>query len=209
MNRKKGPEERSKLEAIVKEQPDNFFANLKLASYHRDEGRLDEAIRCLIKAKSVFPGYVESDNPYGQLSEIYKKQDLLADAIAELQALVRRNDNDFDSLKRLAQWLVEAGQIEEAGKALQDAMYIDPFDQTTHELLGEISFKQRDLPLALRTYQALLALDPSDKASAHFHVASVLLELGKKSEAKKEALTALEIAPAFEPAQELLLKVID
>ena len=104
---------------------------------------------------------------------------------------------------------MEAGQIEEAGKALQDAMYIDPFDQTTHELLGEISFKQRDLPLALRTYQALLALDPSDKASAHFHVASVLLELGKKSEAKKEALTALEIAPGFEPAQELLLKVID
>ena len=122
---------------------------------------------------------------------------------------MRRNDNDFDSLKRLAQWLVEADQIEEAGKALQDAMYIDPFDQTTHELLGEISFKQRDLPLALRTYQALLALDPSDKASAHFHVASVLLELGKKSEAKKEALTALEIAPGFEPAQELLLKVID
>jgi tetratricopeptide (TPR) repeat protein len=61
----------------------------------------------------------------------------------------------------------------------------------------------------LRTYQALLALDPSDKASAHFHVASVLLEMGKKSEAKKEALTALEIAPGFEPAQELLLKVID
>ena len=65
LNRKRGPEEPSKLEALVKEQPDNFFANLKLASYHRDEGQLDEAIRCLIKAKSVFPGYVESDNPYG------------------------------------------------------------------------------------------------------------------------------------------------
>ena len=36
-----------------------------------------------------------------QLSEIYKKQDRLADAIAELQALVRRNDNDFDSLKQI------------------------------------------------------------------------------------------------------------
>ena len=96
---KRGPEERSKLEALLKEQPDNFFANLKLAGYHRDEGQLDEAIRCLIKAKSVFPGYVESDNPYKQLSEIYKKQDRLAEAISELRALVERNDDDFNSLE--------------------------------------------------------------------------------------------------------------
>ena len=66
-------------------------------------------------------------------------------------------------LKQLAQWLVEAGKPEEASKALQNAMYIDPFNQPTHELLGEIAFKNKDLPLALRTYQALLALDPRTK----------------------------------------------
>jgi len=206
---KRGPEERSKLEALLKEQPDNFFANLRLAGYHRDEGQLDEAIRCLIRAKSVFPGYVESDNPYKQLSEIYKKQDRLPEAISELQELVRRNDDDFGSLKQLAEWLVETGKLEEASQALQNAMYIDPFNRSAHELLGEISLKNKDLPLALKTYQALLALDPPDRASAHFHVASVLLEMGRKNEAKKEALSALEIAPGFEPAQELLLKVVD
>src|SRR5262249_924082 len=206
---KTSPEERSKLAALLKEQPDNFFANLRLAGYHRDDGQLDEAIQCLIKAKSVFPGYVESDNPYKQLSEIYKKQDRLPEAISELRELVRRNDDDFGSLKQLAEWLVETGKLEEASQALQNAMYIDPFNRSAHELLGEISLKNKDLPLALKTYQALLALDPPDKASAHFHVASVLLEMGRKNEAKKEALSALEIAPGFEPAQELLLKVVD
>jgi tetratricopeptide (TPR) repeat protein len=63
--------------------------------------------------------------------------------------------------------------------------------------------------LALWEYQAVLALDPSDKATAHFNVAKVLLQMGKKPEAKKEALAALEIAPGFEPAQELLLKAIE
>jgi tetratricopeptide (TPR) repeat protein len=206
---KRGPEERSKLELLLKEQPDNFFANLKLAGYHRDEGQLDEAVRCLTKAKSVFPGYVESDSPYEQLSKIYKKQDRLTEAISELRDLVDRDDDDFNSLKQLAEWLVEAGKSEEASKALQNAMYIDPFNRSAHELLGKISFKNNDLPLALRTYQALLALHPPDAASAHFHVASVLFEMGKRVEAKKEALTALEIAPGFEPAQELLLKTID
>jgi tetratricopeptide (TPR) repeat protein len=61
----------------------------------------------------------------------------------------------------------------------------------------------------LREYRALLALDPPDKAAAHLNVASILLELGRKPEAKKEALAALEIAPGFEPAQELLLKTIE
>jgi len=209
LNRKPGGDSRSNLESLLLEQPDNFFANLKLAGYYRNEGQLEKAIACFIKAKAVFPGYVEHDNPYKPLSEIYKKQGRLADAIAELEALTDRNDSDFESLKQLAEWLVEAGKPIQATKVLEDAMYIDPFDQSAHELLGDLALGQKDLPLALRTYQALVALDPPDKASAHFHVAAVLLEMGRKMDAKKEALAALEIAPGFEPAQQLLLKAVE
>jgi len=209
LERKEVLEDHSKLEHLVTEQPDNFFANLKLAGYYRKEGQLEEAIACLNKAKAVFPSYVEADNPYKQLSEIYQQQNRLADAIAELQALTRRNDHDFDSLKQLAQWLNEVGKPDEARKVFQDAMYVHPFEQESHQLLAELSFKHKDLPLALQEYRALLALDPTDKAAAHFNVANVLLQMGQKSEAKKEVLAALEIAPGFEPAQELLLKVVE
>jgi len=209
LEKKEVLEDHAKLENLVTDQPDNFFANLKLAGYYRKEGQLEKAVACLNKAKSVFPSYVESDNPYKQLGEIYRQQNRLADAIAELQALTQRNDHDFDSLKQLAQWLNEVGKPEEARQILQDAMYIDPFEPQSHQLLAELCLKHKDLPLALREYRALLALDPSDKADAHFNVANVLLQMGKKSEAKKEVLAALEIAPGFEPAQELLLKVVE
>jgi cellulose synthase operon protein C len=198
-----------KLETLLAGQPDNFFANLKLAGYYRKEGKLEKAISLFNTAKSVFPLYVDSDSPYKQLSEIYKQQGRLNDAITELQALTERHDSDFESMKQLAQWLSEAQRQEEARLVLQKAMYVHPFDLETHEMLAEVSFKERDLALALREYQALLALDPSDKATAHFNVARVLLQMGKKPEAKKEALAALEIAPGFEPAQELLLKAIE
>ena len=38
-------------------------------------------------------------------------------------------------------------------------------------------------------------------------MANVLFELGRRSEAKQQVLAALEIAPGFQPAQELLLKL--
>ena len=138
-----------------------------------------------------------------------KVRSILAEAMAELKALAQRNDHDFDSLKQLAQWLNEVGKPEEARKALQEAMYVNPFEQESHQLLAELCFKHKDLRLALREYRALLALDPTDKAAAHFNVANILWQMGQKSEAKKEVLAALEIAPGFEPAQELLLKVVD
>ncbi|MCI0717966.1 MAG: tetratricopeptide repeat protein [Acidobacteria bacterium] len=198
-----------KLESLVAEQPDNFFANLKLASYHRKEGEHAKAVAYLNKAKSIFPGYVESDSPYKQLSEIYKEEGRLAEAAAELQALTAIHDSDFDSLKQLAIWLKESNKIEEARQALERAMFIYPFDSESHQLLAELAHAAKDHRVALREYRALLALDPPDKAAAHLSLAKVLLELGKKLEAKKEALAALEIAPGFEPAQELLLKTIE
>lgn len=198
-----------KLEALLVERPDNFFANLKLASYHRKEGEHTKAVGYLNKAKSIFPGYVESDNPYKQLSEIFKEQGRLPEAVAELQALTAIHDSDFDSLKQLALWLKELNRPQEARQALEKAMFIYPFDSESHQVAADLARTARDHRVALREYRALLALDPPDKVAAHLSIAGVLLELGRKPEAKKEALAALEIAPGFEPAQELLLKTLE
>lgn len=198
-----------KLAALLARHPDNFFANLKLASYHRKEGEQAKAVAYFNKAKEIFPGYVESDNPYKQLSEIHKEQGHLAEAAAELQALTAIHDSDFPSLKQLALWLKELNRPVEARQALERAMFVYPFDPESHQLSAELARSAGDHRIALREYRALLALDPSDKAGIHLSTSSVLLEMGRKAEAKKEALAALEIAPGFEPAQELLLKTLE
>jgi tetratricopeptide (TPR) repeat protein len=197
------------LAALLKEQPDNFFANLKLAGYYRNEGNDEKAIAYLQKTKSLFPGYVGPDNAYKQLSEIYKRLGRLNDAIAELESLTSISDSDFESFKQLAIWLDSAKRPLEARKPLEQAMFVYPFDQETHELLARLAHEAKDHEVALREYRALLDSDPPDKATAHLNVARVLIETGKKAAAKKEALAALEIAPGFEPAQELLLKTLE
>jgi hypothetical protein len=53
-----------------------------------------------------------------------------------------------------------------------------------------------------------LALGPANLAEAHTDLSDVLLRLGRKDEAKTQALAALKIAPSFARAQDLLLAAI-
>jgi Tfp pilus assembly protein PilF len=62
---------------------------------------------------------------------------------------------------------------------------------------------------AVREFRAALAIGPADRASAHCDLGEGYLLAGRSAEAKREALAALEIAPSFERAQDLLLKVVD
>jgi hypothetical protein len=53
-----------------------------------------------------------------------------------------------------------------------------------------------------------MALGPVNRAEAHADLAETYLGLDRKAEAKAEALKALEQAPTFARAQDLLLKAI-
>jgi hypothetical protein len=68
--------------------------------------------------------------------------------------------------------------------------------------------KRNDPDLAIREFKAALALGPADRAGAHCDLGEAFLARGSAADAKREALAALEIAPTFERAQDLLLKAI-
>ena len=55
--------------------------------------------------------------------------------------------------------------------------------------------------------QALVALHPIDAAGSHYNLAKAYKAEGQKDKAREEAVTALEAAPNFKPAQKLLLEV--
>ncbi len=198
-----------RLEALLDKQPNNFFANLRMAGYHRERGEEEAAIRLLSRAKAVFPAYTGSDSPYRQLSEIYQQRGRTEAAIRELQQLTDILGTDVESLTTLATWLQKAGRSGEARAALERAIYVYPFDRATHKQLAVLFMQQQEPKLAVREYRALLALQPTDRAAAHLNLARALLRLGRRTEAKAEVLSALEIAPSFEPAQALLLSLVE
>jgi Tfp pilus assembly protein PilF len=52
-----------------------------------------------------------------------------------------------------------------------------------------------------------VALDPVDRPEALYQLALALLEAGDTKSARREVLRALELAPRFQRAQELLLRL--
>ena len=85
---------------------------------------------------------------------------------------------------------------------------VDPFDSSGHTGLGRVAMRSRDATVAMREFKEALATGPPDRASAHCDLGESYLLANRAADAKREALAALEIAPSFERAQELLLNSV-
>jgi tetratricopeptide (TPR) repeat protein len=129
-------------------------------------------------------------------------------ALKEYEALLGVDHTNVEAARKL--WtLAEAAQDERLMTlAVSRVVSLDPFDATAHSGWGRLALKHRDATVASREFRAALQSGAPDKAAAHCDLGESYLLAGRGADAKKEALAALEIAPTFERAQELLLNAI-
>jgi hypothetical protein len=65
------------------------------------------------------------------------------------------------------------------------------------------------VPAALQAFRVAIAAGAQDRAGAHADLGEALEKSGDVADAKKQALTALEIAPSYVRAQDLLLRLVE
>jgi tetratricopeptide (TPR) repeat protein len=195
------------LRAMLAKNPDSFFAHWRLGLAYQSEGDANNAIEHLTRAIALFPYYTGPANPYVALADLDLKQGNPKEAMTVLEKLVNIDEDNFEAHKRLAELLIEHGEVARATAILERGTYINPFDAQWRQRAGEFYLQHDQTARALREFQAALALDPADKAEAHYDVARALLAQGQRAAAKQAVLRSLEIAPGFEKAQNLLLKI--
>ena len=61
---------------------------------------------------------------------------------------------------------------------------------------------------ALGEYQAFLAMNPQDLAEAHYRLAKTYVAIEDRAKGREHLLYALEIAPHYREAQQLLLEIV-
>jgi tetratricopeptide (TPR) repeat protein len=170
-------------------------------------GKHAEAIPVFERAKALYPEYADDESPYRHLAASYKATGDMRRAAAELHAHTLLNDSDYAANVELAGMLEGLGDRAGAAAALERAIWISPYDPKIHVRLAEHLAATGDRAKAVRERRAIVALDPVDKAEARYQLARALLDAGDRTAARREVLLALEDAPGFERAQQLLLQL--
>ena len=197
------------LKELAEKEPDNFFAAVLYGKHLAVAGSTSEAESHLRRAQKLLPAYVEENNPYAILADIYWKQGRRAEAVAQLQQVVSHNGEAWKEASQLGEWQLALEDTASAAEAFSAATAIYPYDAALQRRLGELALATHRVDSAVQAFQTLLALHPSDRAGAHCLLAQAYLVSGRRALAKQQALKALEIAPDFEAAQEILLQTVE
>ncbi|MFQ5789756.1 MAG: tetratricopeptide repeat protein [Acidobacteriota bacterium] len=184
---------------------EDFSAQLALGEALFKEEKLDEAVRYLERAKALFPEYAGGDSPYWYLSQIHKKRGNISKAAEELARLTAINESHYQAHLELAALREELADEAGAAEILERALYIYPFEAPVHERLARLYEGLAERRAVIRERSALVALHPVDRAEALYNLALAFYEAGDRAGARREVLRALEIAPTFPQALELLL----
>jgi tetratricopeptide (TPR) repeat protein len=197
------------LKSLAEAEPESYTLQMMLArSLHKDGDALG-AIRVLERAAALVPSATGPESPHAMIAAISLERKDTPRAIQALEALVKVDHTDVESARKLAALVMPLGDVARAGAAYERVVAIDPFDAAAQSSLGRLAMQRRDAPAAIRSFKVVLAAGPVDRAAAHLDLAEAYVMTRQLAEAKKETLYALEIAPSFERAQELLLKIVD
>jgi tetratricopeptide (TPR) repeat protein len=166
------------------------------------------AVEAARTAIELFPEYVDEGSAYLVKARAHEELGELDSARDTLAAYYALGGYDPAALTQLAQWQKERGNDTVALETLAAVNLVAPIQAELHATLGDW---QREAGLfrdALLEYQALLAMNPHDQATAHYRLAQVYSELGEAALSREHLLYALEIAPYYREAQDMLLETL-
>jgi len=187
--------------------PDRYFDQLKLGTLLLEQGNLELAEMTLMRAQELFPEYAGGDSSYWLLATLYLQQQKNAAAEQQLEKMIAINAEHYEAHLQLAHLRRERGDHAAAAAALEAAIYIYPYDLDLHRDLAEQQARLGRWSETARARRAVLALDPVDRAEAHYQLALAYERAGNRSSAREQILYALEIAPNYFQAQSLLLSL--
>lgn len=203
------PSAEGDLEVAAETRPDDYRTQLAWGLELKRQERWEKADEVLSRARDLFPEYAGPGSPYHLLAEVALAREDNDAAIAHLQGLIDINEYDYDAHLQLAELYKERGAIESEADTLTRTLYIYPYRRTVHERLADLAVAA-DRPLdRIQALERVLALDPPSRPRVLFEIARSHEQLGDLEQARRAVLGALELAPGFPQAQDLLLDLLE
>jgi len=168
-----------------------------------------QAARVFQLAIDLFPHETGAVSALAQLAEL---QHQLADHAGEqnsLTQLVQMDDEAASSLLRLIEIETSEQHWENVQRYANNLIAIKPLIPQPYLGLAQSAEQHRDHQLAIQTLNTLLKFAPADRADLHYRLAIQHKQAAEIPAAKRHVLQALEHAPRYRSALELLLELQD
>jgi tetratricopeptide (TPR) repeat protein len=160
------------------------------------------------RAIELYPDYVDEGSAYLVKARSQRERDDTAGVMATLLEYRRLGGHDPDALIALAKDLAAAQRNDDALDVLDDVLMVAPLRETVHSELGDRLLAAGQPNRAAVEYRALLAMNPHDMADAHYRLAKAYFAENDRAKSREHLLYALEIAPHYREAQQLLLEIV-
>ena len=188
-NQGRYPAARAGYERVLRQDPAQARANLRLGILLSWEGKLDSALVLISRARASDPRDVEMRLTHARVRAWNKQYD---PALALYDSLLADRPRLRDAELGRAQTLSWAGRMEEAESVYRELLARNPSDREAKLAQAQLIAWRGDLGAAEQAYRALLAQNPRD-ADALAGLGYVNLWQGREAEANRQARAALAV----------------
>lgn len=193
-------------ESWAKEHPTNFWVMTRKANDLVEDKKWTEAKPILQKLVEAYPDSVGPESAYRLLATAHRA---LGETNSEREVLDRfaaRDDEAQDAYGRLMELGVAARDWPAVETNALRYLAVNPLVPLPYRYLAQASQQTGNNRHGIEAYRAMLELDPPDLAETHFRLAELLHKAGDPS-ARRHVLQALEEAPRYPAALQLLLQI--
>ncbi len=199
----------TELQAILKERPNNYYAQHMLVEQLMTEKKWTEAKDAAARLLKLYPEDAESGGALEMQARVARELDDEATELTALSRLAELSSDNVPGLLRLIQLQRKRQSWSELQQVANRLLAVQPLIATGHEAWIEAARELGQPELAISSLRSLQQLDPLDPAGLHFQLASALFAAQQLEDARREVLYALDETPRYREAQQLLMKILD
>ncbi len=203
-----GDEPLDRLRSLAAANAGSFRVQLALARA-LEASDPDAAFAAYERAAALVPIASGEGSPQASIAALALKRGDKARAARALETLTTNDHTDVGSARQLVGLLDQPADVARRKAALAKLVTVDPFDAAAHSELGRFALADGNVPAALQAFRVAIAAGAQDRAGAHADLGEALEKTGARDDAKRQALLALEIAPSYVRAQDLLLRLVE
>lgn len=194
----------AKFNEWVEANPSNYGALIEKAKRLLQKREWAAAKVPLEKVIELYPDQHEPEGAYAMLARVQRELGEEAAELATLTKLATLASGATDAFLRLMEIHTARQEWKAVANYAEQFTAVNPLFPAPHRSAAQAWQKLGDAPHAIAEYETLLKLGGPPEPEAHFALAGLLKTAGKKPEAKRHALQALEEAPRYREALKLL-----